>query len=95
MLNAKILLSVLVIMTIVATVLAFKANHYTAHTFYRFGTSTTTVGGPSVTGCVVPTFLFDCTTVFFGQPLIGYSTTTFITSDSFQCTVVVTPCDNE
>jgi len=93
--NAKILLSALVILTIVATVLAFKVNHYNANMFYRFGTSTTKVGGPSVTGCVVPTLLFDCTTVFFGQPLIGYSTTTFVTSDSFQCTVVVTPCDNE
>jgi hypothetical protein len=86
--KAKILLSAIVLVAVVGGAFAFKANRFIAKVFYSYGVSTTTVGGPTVTGCVVPVTLTS-TTALVGS-LAPVSSTTFITNTSSVCTATLT-----
>jgi hypothetical protein len=88
--KAKFFLSLIIIIAIVSALLGLKTNRRGVFIFYGYGTSTTAIGGPSVTGCVVPTTLLSTTTVFGGILLTCISSTTFITTTCSSCTARVT-----
>ena len=87
--KAKIMLSVIALVAVVSGALAFKANRFIFKPFYKYGIATTVAGGPSVTGCVVPTAILYTTTLNPTTTLFGYSTTTVLANTSTGCSVAV------
>jgi hypothetical protein len=88
--KARIMLFSVFVLVVISTNLALKTNRFSGNVFYEYGVSTTIVGGPSVTGCVVPITLFSTTTVVGGTVVSWTSSTTFLTRTCSACTVRLT-----
>jgi len=91
--KAKILLSAIALITLVSGALAFKASRFETHPFFTYGASTTKVGGPIVTGCVVPRAFFKITDP--AGIAVPYTDITVITNISTYCHTFVIDADVE
>jgi len=91
--KAKIMLSAIAVIAVVSGAVAFKASRFTANTFFSYGSATTKIGGPIVTGCVVPVATFRTTDPSGVQT--NLLPTTFITNTSTPCTTLVIASDAE
>ena len=92
--KAKISLLAIALISIFSVNLAFIESGFTQHVFYSYGATTTTVGGPVVTGCVVPVTTALTTTVVGGFTT-RLGTTTFLTTNPNSYTSRVTASPNE
>ena len=94
--KAKITLAAIGAIAIVGGGLALKANHFTHSIMYTYGVSTTVIGGPLVTGCVVPVLVQNLKCTDVGSLILTTACcTTIITSDPAGCVALVTISANE
>jgi hypothetical protein len=93
--KARIILFSVLVLAVISTNLALKTKRFVGHVFYKFGVSTTTVGGPIVTGCVVPTTLNSVVPIFSGVTLTCLTASPLITTTCSGCTVKITISEGE